>query len=220
MTPLWVAHHDGNYATILVDGDALYSMFATGKTEESLLCLNATDGSTRWQYKYPRGKPPKSVRLDFGRGPNATPLIRGDRILSVGFLGKVWCLGKANGTLVWSRDLVTDFGAKVHDFGYSISPISYKNKVIMPVGGVSHGVVALEWDTGAVAWRSEPIDVSYASPFLIEVDNQQQIVLMASTELLGLNPEDGSVLWRHPHANVNKNNCSTVWISKENEELQ
>lgn len=59
---------------------------------------------------------------------------------------------------------------------------------------------------------SEPFDVSYASPILIKVDGQDQLVVMSSIEVIGLDPRDGKTLWRHPHANNFKNNCSTpVW---------
>ncbi len=209
---LWQKELAGNYASLLVDGDRIYSMFGDADDREIVRCLRAKDASIVWEHTYKVQPVPEVVLLDFGRGPNVTPAISEDFIIGVGFLGEAWCLRKSDGSVVWSRNLVNEFGAKTHMFGYSISPLVLGDNVVLATGGDQHGVVALEVSSGKLAWRSEPVDVSYTSPFLIAVDGQQQIVLMASTEVVGLRPTDGAILWRFPHANLNKNNCSTpLW---------
>ncbi len=209
---LWEVEHPGNYASILADGELLFSMFKDGDHTEVLRALNAADGSTRWELRYRVPEPPESVALNFGRGPNATPAIAGERIVSVGFLGNLWSLEKDDGTVLWSRNLVEDYGAKTHDFGYSISPLVHGDRVLVGVGGERYGVVAFDIDSGEPVWESDPIDVSYTSPILIEVDGEEQMVLMASTEVVGMDPDDGRILWRFPHANSNENNCSApLW---------
>ena len=207
LKPLWETHLNGNYASILVDGDAIYSMFKGAENEEMVASLNARDGRIRWQKAFVVPEPPEKTMLNFGRGPNTTPLIQGDRILAASFLGRLWCLNKHTGELLWSLDLVEELGAKYHTFGYSISPLTYGNTVLVATGG-PHGMVALSWADGSVLWKSATIDVSYAAPILIRIDGQEQVVLVASTEVVGLSPTDGRIYWRYPHANVNKNNCA------------
>lgn len=209
---LWLRSYDGNYATILVDdGDAYTMCLPSRKNEEMILAVNAVTSELDWYFRNP-AVPDESCKRDYGLGPNATPIIHGDKIISVGFTGQAWCLRKSNGDFVWTHDLVKEYGAKVHEFGYSISPIAYGDNVIIPTGGNKQGVIAFVAETGSVAWKSELVDVSYASPILIKVDGQEQLVVMATGEIVGMLPGDGKIVWRYPNKNVFKNNCSQpVW---------
>ena len=82
----------------------------------------------------------------------------------------------------------------------------------MPVGGAGASVMAFDQKTGAVVWKGLDFKISYASPILIDVDGQAQAVLMMESEIIGLDPATGALLWSHPHANQTKTNVSTpVW---------
>lgn len=214
LKPLWTTSLPGNYALPVIENDALYTLFIEGETTEVLSRLRVTDGKVVWSARFKIN--PDQERKDFGRGPNATPLLHGDSILTVGFTGQVRCLNKSTGETRWTCDLVAEYGAKRHLWGYSISPLAYRDTVLLGIGGKRYGVIALNIEDGEPSWKSESIDVSYASPFSIEVDGQEQVVLMASTEVVGLSPQTGTILWRFPHANVNKNNCMTPVWGKDN----
>ncbi len=208
LEPLWELPIAGNYASLLVENDRMYSMFRSPEDREMLAAIDARNGSFLWGFEWD-SVPHEAARLDFGKGPNSTPLVHGEWIVGIGFSGHLHCLLKDTGSLVWSRDLKVEFGAKDHMFGYSISPLRYDDSVIVAVGGEDSGVVAFDFESGDIVWESAPIDVSYASPFVIRLENEEQIVLMASTEVVGIDPLDGEILWRHPHQNLNKNNCWT-----------
>ena len=52
----------------------------------------------------------------------------------------------------------------------------------------------------------------YASPILIDVDGAPQAVLMMESEVIGIDPATGALLWSHPHKNATKTNVtSPVW---------
>ena len=57
---------------------------------------------------------------------------------------------------------------------------------MQPLGGSGRGVVALDRETGATAWRSPAIDLGPGSPVLIKVDGQDQLVIVGQQELVGL----------------------------------
>ncbi len=200
------------YAGIVVGKGQVYTMFRYGD-DEAIRAMYADDGRTNFEFQYPAPLHPQTV-LDFGKGPNSTPLLLDDRIITAGFTGIVYCLSLKDGKPFWNHDLVKAFKGKIQEFGYSSSPLLYRDKVIVLVGGEETGAVALDTADGAVKWKSPPLDISYASPILIDVDGQNQIVFMSSTEVIGLNADTGALLWRHPHANEFKNNCTTpVWGS-------
>ena len=96
------------------------------------------------------------------------------------------------------------------------SPILYKGNIIALVGGTKHGVVALNPADGSVVWASQPHDISYASPRIINVDGQDQIVFMTSTAVMGLDAANGNYLWESPVVNQYKNNAADVVWGPDN----
>jgi outer membrane protein assembly factor BamB len=178
--------------------------------EEAVVALDAATGRTIWEHKYPGTT--SGLNLEYGAGPHSTPLIVGDRLFAVGSRKELFALDKKTGRVVWSHDLPKAFGAPLADRGYAPSPVAFGNTVILPVGGRGHAVMAFNQGTGAVVWRRHDFEESPASPMLITVGGQQQLVVFGGEEVFGLNPVDGAMLWRHPHKTDWGLNISTpVW---------
>ena len=211
---LWKRPLGAGYSSIVVADGKLYTMYRDGD-DDVVVCIRAESGKTAWEHMYPAPIYPGN-KLDFGKGPNATPLLLRDRIITIGFTGKMECLSLDKGESIWSHDLVKEFGGKIHEFGYSPSPLAYKGVVIVLVGGKKHGVMAFSPRDGSVVWKSAPHDISYASPIIINVDGQDQIVFMSSTEVIGIDATDGSFLWSHPCVNQYKNNATGPIWGKDN----
>jgi len=206
---LWTREFGIGYSGLLFENGRLYTMYRDGD-DEVVTALDAADGRTLWERRY-AAKHYENQTQQFGGGPNATPLIVGDRLITVGFTSLLHGLDKASGKIVWSHDLVAAFGAKKQDFGYAASPLLHKGQVIVLVGGEKHGALGFDPADGSVTWKTEPFEISYASPTIIEVGGQEQMVLMTPTEVLGVAVDTGKVAWRHPHENQYKNNCAGPW---------
>jgi len=212
---LWERDLGPGYSAIAVVGDRLYTMYRDGD-DDVVTALRASNGKTVWEHRY-GAKPREGQSLEFGTGPNSTPLVLDDRVITIGFTAKVRCVKKDDGKLIWSKDLVEDFGGKVQQFGHAASPVMYKRSVILLVGGEKHGAVALNPKDGSFVWGGEPADISYATPVMINVDGQDQMVVMSSTEVLGMGPDNGTILWRHPCVNRYKNNATDpLWHAERN----
>jgi outer membrane protein assembly factor BamB len=67
------------YAAIVSEGGKLFTMYRNGD-EDVIVCLDAATGKTVWETKYAAKTHPDNV-LNFGTGPNSTPLIIGDRLV-------------------------------------------------------------------------------------------------------------------------------------------
>ncbi len=209
---LWKRPLGAGYSSIAAAGDLILTMYKKGD-HDAIVALGKGTGQTVWEHTY-AAPLLEGQTSQYGVGPNASLLIIDDRLIAVGFSGKMHCLSLALGKVIWSHDLVTDFGGKVHEFGYSASPITYKGNVIVLVGGEKNGVIALSPADGSVRWKSKPYDVSYASPIIINVDGQDQLVFFSSTEIIGLDPTNGTFLWKHPCVNQYKNNVTDpIWGS-------
>lgn len=206
------------YSAILVDDRRLYVGFHDGETEK-IAALDRDDGKTIWE------RPLASTYTDdqalqFGKGPNATPLLAGGRLFAISYGNRMYALDVATGAVRWQRDLAADFGTKPLRFGYSIAPIAHGETVIVAVGGTEHGAVGLSMADGSVTWTSERFDISYASPQrIVAPGDEEQLLFMTPTEVLGVRLSDGAIRWRFAHENRFKNNCAMPLWSAEDQTL-
>lgn len=207
---VWSRKLGNGYSAIAVDGETLFTMYRKGDNEV-VVALDAQSGATKWEHEYP-APVGEGYEKRFGLGPNATPLVTGGRIFTVGFTNKLNCLDKDTGKVIWSKDPVKEFGVKPPEFGASASPILYKDKLIVPLGGENNGVAALVPATGDVIWKRHSFKNLYPSPVIINVGGQDQLALVVSNRIVGLEPHSGDLLWEHKHVNQWETNISTpVW---------
>lgn len=221
---LWHRKLGDGCSTIVCDEGVLYTMYRKGCTSDSeyTIAVDQATGKTIWEYE--NRTPRISSKEDGwgGEGPNSTPLVVGDYVYSIGLRGVIHCFDKKSGAVVWRRDLVTEFGSHAPStaIGYSCSPIAYKNSVITSSGrdwtfhhenpsggtgkmrdtdtkGTGHTYIALDQKTGVVLWRTLYFPADCSSPILIRFAGQDQLVGQTRTGLVGVNPENGSLLWRH-----------------------
>jgi outer membrane protein assembly factor BamB len=76
------------------------------------------------------------------------------------------------------------------------SPLVVDDKVIvLPGGSNGKSVVAYNKMTGTPVWKSQNDPQAYVSPMLVTLAGRRQIVVVSSSRVMGLAPEDGSLLW-------------------------
>src|SRR5262249_12330449 len=127
---------------------------------------------------------------------------------------------KATGKLIWSHDLVREFGAPptlirpAVKAGYACNPLAYKDTIILSAGGEGQSVMALRQGDGAVVWKSGGFLTAEAAPILIDIGGHKQVVVVGGQTINGLDPDTGRILWSHPHdTNGDMNNSMPVWGS-------
>jgi outer membrane protein assembly factor BamB len=203
---LWSRPLGEGHSTVLAEGPRLYTMYRPAggllsyvrrSQEEVVVALEAATGRTVWEFKYPATT--DGVDFSQGAGPHSTPLIAGNRLFAASSKRELFALDKSSGKLLWSHDFVREYGAPTGDRGYACSPLSYNGTVIATVGGGSQAVAAFRQDTGALAWKSGRLDPSPASPILIDVDGQPQLVVFGGDRIAGMHPASGETLWTHAH---------------------
>jgi outer membrane protein assembly factor BamB len=70
--------------------------------------------------------------------------------------------------------------------------------IVLPGGGGGKSVVAYNKMTGAPVWKALDDRQAYVSPMLVELGGRRQIVVVSSLRVVGLTPENGSLLWSYP----------------------
>jgi len=196
---LWKRDLGEGYSAILFEDGKLYTMYRKDE-QEIVICMNAADGKTVWEYAYD-ASPAEGHITQFGEGPRATPLIDGKRIYAVGVSGVMNALDKRNGKPAWTQDLWKDHGGNFLVHGYSSSPIAYKNTILVPVGGEGHALVAFNKKDGSVAWKNQDFDNSYSTPRIFDVDGEEQLIIFMAKEVIGADPNNGDLKWSYPHEN-------------------
>lgn len=223
---LWSRELGDGYSAIVCDGDTLYTMYTIRekleknkyalKGQEAVIALDARTGKTQWEYKYDAPWE-KDMEMEYGPGPYSTPLVVGDRLITIGVTAKMFCFDKSSGKVLWKHDLREEYKLPVEkgDRGFGSSPVAYKNTVLLPVGGKGKGIVAWDLESGSETWKGGNFKPTYASLFVIKLDDEDQIVVFGQKEVLGARPGTGEVLWKHAHPTQYGANISTpVWDAK------
>jgi outer membrane protein assembly factor BamB len=221
---LWSRTLGEGHSAISVDGNRLYTMYrppsaASGPAgrsqEEVIAALDAATGAVVWEHKFP--SPTAGLNFTEGAGPHSTPLVTADRVYATSSRKELFALDKATGKVVWSHDLIKEYGASDPGRGYACSPLLYQNELlIVSVGGPGQALAAFNPKTGALTWKAGDFDFSPASPIVADVDGQKQLIYFAGNVVAGLMPSTGQTLWTHPHKTDWGLNISTpLWMPAE-----
>ena len=215
---LWARPLGEGHSAILVEGGQIYTMYrplgllslVRRSQEEVVIALDAATGKTVWEFKY--SAPLDGLDFSQGAGPHSTPLIAGNRIYATSTRRELFALDKSTGRRVWSHDFIKEYNAPSPGRGYTCSPLLYNGTVIVTMGGAGQAIAGFNQQTGALVWKAGDFEGAPASPILIDVDGQQQVVLFAGERVAGLDPASGRMLWSHPHKTDWGLNISTpVW---------
>ena len=215
---LWGRALGEGHSSILVEDGHLYTMYrplgalsaVRRSQEEVVAAIDAASGKTIWEFKYPA--PTDGLDFSQGAGPHSTPLIVGNRIYATSTRKELFALDKATGQRVWAHDFMKEYNAPSPGRGYTCSPILYNGTIIVTVGGPGQAIAAFNQQSGALVWKAGDFEMAPASPILIDVDGQQQLVLFAGERVAGLDPANGRMLWSRAHKTDWGLNISTpVW---------
>ena len=206
---LWRRPLGEGYSGMAVAGGRLFTLYREGD-HEAVIPLDPDTGAKLWVHRW--REPTDGFNLQHGPGPHSTPLAVGERVFAVGARGRLVALEAATGRLLWARELVDELGGTFFDRGYAPSPIAWRDTVIATVGGTGHAVVAFGQQDGEVRWQAQDFGNAPASPRLIDVGGQPQLVVFMAREVAGLDPDGGALLWRHEHTtNWDLNISDPVW---------
>jgi outer membrane protein assembly factor BamB len=83
-------------------------------------------------------------------------------------------------------------------YGYSSSPIAFRETIVVPVGGRGKALMAFKQADGSVVWSRNDYPNAYSSPILIDVDGLEQLVMLMDGAVFAVNPHNGDPQWSAP----------------------
>lgn len=134
-----------------------------------------------------------------GNGPRTTPTIAGDKVFVFTGEGILAAFNFTDGKQLWSHNVVKDHGGEPADYGMACSPLVVGKLVIVTAGAPKAAVVAYDAASGNEAWAVGDELAGYSSPALLEVGGKQQVVAHTGSAILGIQPADGTQLWRYEY---------------------
>jgi outer membrane protein assembly factor BamB len=157
-----------------------------------------------------------------GDEPNGTPTVAGGLVFVIDRTGNITAADAATGKRVWQRNMTKDFGGKMESgWGWSESPLVDGDKVIVTPGGPGALLVALDRKSGRTLWKSPTpkfgdtgLDgAAYSSVVIGKAAGRRQYVQLVGRAVVGVDPDNGQVLWHYGRVNNGTANIPTplVW---------
>jgi outer membrane protein assembly factor BamB len=193
------------YGSLAIRADRIYVQGTKG-AESAVFCLNRADGKTIWSVSL-------GPKVDEGRGngPRSTPTLDGDRVYVLTENGDLACLRERDGSRVWGKNILKEYGASNPRWLISESPLVDGNKLIVSPGGAGAGIVALDKMTGAEIWRAKELSdrAGYSSSILADVGGVRGYINFTSSAAVGVRASDGKLMWSYTNVANRTANCTT-----------
>jgi outer membrane protein assembly factor BamB len=182
--------------------------------EEIVVAVDLADGKVIWEQKYQAAFKKNQYAVEMAKGPNSTPLVIGNRLFTLGVSGMLNAWDTASGKLLWTRDFSPSIDTSKLFCGTAASPLSVNGRVVVQVGSDIHGgkILGLDPASGATQWEWTGLGPGYASPVVIEVAKQPQIVTLTEGSIIGIDAKNGKELWSAPFTDEWHENIATpLW---------
>ena len=195
----WRVEVGEGYSSPVVSGGRIF-VSSRRDPDEIVTAINLADGKVLWTQKYPAAFQKNQYAVAMAKGPNATPLVSGKRLFTLGVTGVLVAWDTRTGRELWRRDFSQSIDTSKLFCGTAASPLMVDDRLILQVGSDIHGgqIVALDPSTGSSVWEWRGAGPGYASPVVITVEGQTQIVTLTQESIIGLEPKTGKELWSTP----------------------
>ena len=203
-TLVWKASGAGRgYSSFSISNGKLYTMGLRGD-REFVIAFDIATGKEAWATSHG-----SAFHNDRGDGPRGTPTIDGDRLYALGGNGDLSALDTRTGKIIWSKNVLKEFGGSNIQWGISESPLVLGNKVLVNAGGPGASMVALNKTDGSVIWKSQSDEPGYSSAIPVDINGNTQVVFFTAQRAVGLDARDGRLLWEYGKPANNVANVAT-----------
>ena len=166
------------------------------KLERHLLCFDRKTGTEVWKQTVAAKQPEdrfNGFMIEHGYA-SSTPVTDGERVYA--FFGKsgVFAFDLA-GKQLWQVDVGS--GSGMNGWGSGSSLILHGDVLIVNADAESECVLGLNKLSGSQVWKASAKGYkgSWATPVLLTVGEQTELIVAVPGELWGLDPTNGGLLW-------------------------
>ncbi|MCI0659517.1 MAG: PQQ-like beta-propeller repeat protein [Acidobacteria bacterium] len=193
------------FGSLAIKGDRIYVQGTIGGAS-AIFCLNRADGKTVWT----AALGPK-LNNGQGNGPRSTPSVDEDRVYVMTENGDLACLRARDGSRVWSKNILREYGGENPGWNISESPLVDGSQLVVTPGGRGAGMVALDKMTGKTIWTTKDLSdqAAYSSSIVADIGGVRTYMNFTSRSAVGVRANDGKLMWRNDRAVNGTANCTT-----------
>ncbi len=186
-----------SYSGPIVTKDKVFVTETVNKENEVTRALDRDTGKELWKTEWPGAMAVPFFAASNGSWIRATPVYDGKRLFVPGMLDVLVALDGETGKELWRCDFKEEFKTVGQTFGFVCSPLVDNGFVFVQTSG---GLVKMNCETGAIAWRSLKeeggmMGGAFSSPMLATVAGTKQLVVQTRAKLCGVDSESGEELW-------------------------
>jgi outer membrane protein assembly factor BamB len=194
---LWRVDLGPGYSGPIVSADRVFTTETRDKQEEVVTAFDRTTGKKIWSAGWKGSMTVPFFAKENGDWIRATPALDGDFLFVAGMRDVLVCLDVATGKERWRVDFMERYKTPLPAFGFASSPLTDATGVYVQAGA---SFVKLNKKTGATIWRALPDDggmngSAFGSPTLTRLAGREQLLVQTRTQLAGVDPAKGDVLW-------------------------
>jgi len=190
---LWKKSVGIGFSSITVADGRVYAMGNTGKTGNTdiVYCFNAVTGEEEWTHSYPCPLEPKY----YEGGTLSTPTVDGDKVYTLSKMGSLFCLGAANGKVIWQKELNKEMGNELPTWHFSSSALIVGDMLVLNIGDAG---LALNKNTGDTIWSNGKGQCGYATPVPFVMGGRPGLAILGKNSIVAVSSKDGKKLWQFP----------------------
>ena len=193
----WRAPLGSGYSSVSIAAGLAVTMYSDGESDV-VVAFDVDTGDEAWRYAI------DSTYLGHDgsqTGPISTPYITDEMVYALGPKGRLAAVATTSGAEKWSRALVEEYGAAAPDYGFATSPQVVGDVLLLQIGaGDGKAVAGFDRHTGEPLWMAGDGRIEYASPALMDLGGETQLVYSTKETVGGIRPATGEPLWAYTHA--------------------
>ncbi|MEI6049190.1 MAG: PQQ-binding-like beta-propeller repeat protein [Bacteroidota bacterium] len=131
-------------------------------------------------------------------GVRSTPLVVKDKLYFLSGYGELFCINCSDGKVIWTLDIVKQFGARNIEWGMTENLLFDGNVLYCTTGGTDVAMVSLDLNTGKQIWKSKGTGETsaYCSPMMIKLADKKIVVTIMQYSIFGFDASTGKQLWK------------------------
>ncbi|PQO31009.1 polyvinylalcohol dehydrogenase [Bremerella cremea] len=208
---LWMGEGLGQgYASVSIVGDKLYT---TGNFDDgqAVVCFDLSQQQVAWKQNLTSSVPEHGYT-----GSRCTPTIDGEDLYAEMSDGTIGRLDRESGKVYWKKNLTEEYGASKPHWGFAESPLVDGERLICGAGSKEALLVCLNKKTGEEIWVT-PLgesdlgekgkdEAGYSSTLVCNAAGKKQYVKLIGRGVVGVDAENGKLLWSYNHVANNTAN--------------
>jgi outer membrane protein assembly factor BamB len=147
------------------------------------------------------------------KGTRCTPTYDDGRVYGLGAFGDLACVSAKDGKILWSKNLLKDYGGSYGGWQYAESPLIDGERVVFTPGGSKALMVCLNKKTGKEIWRTAGGKASgpagYSSIVISNAGGVKQYITLVGKGTIGVHAQTGKLLWHYDKFQDNTANIPT-----------